>query len=84
MIIKFCILSMGLAFIISGCTSFPKLEEAAPLDEPTAEFIEFLTSEELNDITYSSSHKIPLLNETKLASMRRRADNLHNQILADN
>ena len=84
MIIKFCILSIGLACIISGCTSFPELEEAAPLDEPKAEFTEFLTSEMLNDITYSSSEKTQLINETKLASMRRRADKLRNQILADN
>ena len=84
MIIKFCILSIGLACIISGCTSFPELEEAAPQDDPTAEFTEFLTSEMLNSITYSSSEKTQPFNETKLASMRRRADKLRNQILAGN
>ena len=84
MIIKFCILSIGLACIISGCTSFPELEEAAPRDDPTAEFIEFLTSEVLNEITYRPSSKTQLFNEAQLASMRRRADRLRNQILADN
>ena len=84
MIIKFCILSMGLECIISGCASFPELEEAAPLDNPTAEFTEFLTSEALNDITYRSSQKTQPFNEAQLTSMRRRADRLRNQILADN
>ena len=84
MIIKFCLLSMGLACIVSGCASFPELEEAAPLGGPTAEFTEFLTFEVLNDITYRPSQKTQLFNEAKLASMRRRADNLRNQILADN
>ena len=84
MIIKFCILSIGLACIISGCTSFPELEEAAPLDDPTAEFIEFLTSEELHDIPYMSSEDTQLFNEAQLASARRRSDKLRKQILADN
>ena len=84
MIIKSRILSMGLTCIISGCTSFPELEEAAPLDDPTAEFTEFLTSEELDDIPYKSSEKTQLFNEAQLASMRRRSNKLRNQILADN
>ena len=84
MIIKFCILSIWLACIISGCTSFPELEEAAPQDDPTAEFTEFLTSEVLNEITYRPSSKTQLFNEAQLASMRRRADRLRNQILAGN
>ena len=75
---------MGLAFIISGCESFPALEEAAPLDNPKAEFTEFLTSEELNEIPYRSIEKIQLFNEAQLASMRRRSDKLRNQILNDN
>ena len=84
MILKFCIMSMGITCIISGCTSFPELEEAAPLDDPTAKFTEFLTSEVLNEITYRPSPKTQLLDEAQLASMRRRADKLRNQILADN
>ena len=84
MIIKSCILSMGLTCIISSCTSFPKLEEAAPLDDPTAEFTKFLTSKELDDIPYRSSEKTQLFNEAQLASMRRRSDKLRNQILTDN
>ena len=84
MIIKFCILSIGLACIISGCTSFPKLEEAAPLDDPTAEFTEFLTSKELDDIPHRSSEKTQLFNKAQLANMRRRSDKLRNQILTDN
>ena len=75
---------MGLAFIISGCESFPALEEAAPLDNPKAEFTEFLTSKELDDIPYRSSEKTQLFNEAQLASMRRRLDKLRKQILADN
>ena len=75
---------MGLACIISGCASFPELEEAAPLDNPTAEFTEFLTSEELDDIPYRSSEETQLFNEAQLASMRRRLDKLRKQILADN
>ena len=84
MIIKFCILSIGLACIISGCTSFPELEEAALQDDPTAEFTEFLTTEELDDIPYRSSEKTQLFNESQLASMRRRSDKLRNQILTEN
>ena len=84
MIIKSCILSIGLTCIISGCTSFPKLEEAAPLDDSTAEFTEFLTSEELDGIPYMSSEDTQLFNEAQLASARRRSDNLRKQILADN
>ena len=84
MILKFCIMSMGLTCIISGCASIPELEEAAPLDDPTAKFTEFLTSEVLNEITYRPSPKTQLLDEAQLASMRRRADKLRNQILADN
>ena len=83
MIIKFCILSIGLACMISGCASFPELEEAAPLDDPRDDFTEFLTSAEINDIPYSSSEKTQLFNEAQLASMRRRSDKLRNQILND-
>ena len=75
---------MGLAFIISGCASFPALEEAAPLDNPTDELTKFLTSKELADIPYRSSEKTQLFNEAQLASMRRRLDKLRNQILTDN
>ena len=75
---------MGLAFIISGCASFPALEEAAPLDNPTAEFTEFLTSKELDDIPYRSSEKTQLFNEAQLASMRHRSDKLRNQVLTHN
>ena len=70
--------------MISGCASFPELEEAALLDNPKAEFTEFLTSEELDEIPYRSIEKIQLFNEAQLASMRRRSDKLRNQILTDN
>ena len=84
MIKKFCSLSIVLAGVISGCASFPELEKTAPQDDPTAEFIEFLTSERLNEITYRPSPKTQPFNEAQLASMRRRADKLRNQIFADN
>ena len=84
MIKKFCSLSIVLAGIISGCASFPELEKTAPQDDPTAEFTEFLTSEELDDIPYRSSEKTQLFNEAQLASMRHRSDKLRNQVLTHN
>ena len=73
---KLYILSLGLAGTFFGCASFPELEEAAPLDDPKAEFTEFLSSEALNNIPASFNWAEQPFKASQLENMRRRADNL--------
>ena len=79
MIIKFCLLSMSLACIVSGCASFPELEEAAPLNERTAELTKFLSSDALKSILTSFNRVAQPFNASQLDNLRRRADNLRTQ-----
>ena len=76
---KLYMFSLGLACTISGCASFPELEEAAPLGDPHTKFTEFLSSEALNNIPASLSRVVQPFKASQLDNMRRRADNLRSQ-----
>ena len=84
MTLKLHLLSLGLAATLTGCASFPQLEEAAPFDASEAEFIDFLSADALQNIPEEMDETQLTDTAGQLETLRQRADQLRTKDLAAN
>ena len=84
MILKLHLLSLGLAATLTGCASFPQLEEAAPFDASQAEFTGFLSADALQNIPEEIDETQLTDTAGQLETLRQRADQIRTKDLAAN